>query len=79
MGVATALARLQAAVVERVAGKVRTRDKLLMLAQDNVVPPTESGFEVLGLVPRSVQDCVPFYLERYRAGGGRSGVFVPQR
>lgn len=79
MRVPLALARLQAAVLERLPGKLLTRDQLLMLSQDNVVPPTESGFEVLGIVPCSVAACVPFYLERYRAGGGRSGVFVPQR
>ncbi|MGG6429157.1 complex I NDUFA9 subunit family protein [Acetobacter ghanensis] len=73
------VARLQAAVLERLPGKMLTRDQLLMLSQDNVVPPAESGFEVLGIVPQSVQACVPFYLERYRAGGGQSGVFVPQR
>ncbi|MFT8932299.1 MAG: complex I NDUFA9 subunit family protein [Acetobacter syzygii] len=73
------LARLQASVLEHLPGKMLTRDQLLMLSQDNVVPPEESGFDVLGLVPTSVQACVPFYLERYRAGGGRSGVFVPQR
>ncbi|CEF57039.1 complex I NDUFA9 subunit family protein [Acetobacter ghanensis] len=73
------VARLQAAVLERLPGKMLTRDQLLMLSQDNVVSPAESGFEVLGIVPQSVRACVPFYLERYRAGGGQSGVFVPQR
>lgn len=38
-----ALARLQAAVLERLPGKVLTRDQLLMLAQDNVVPPRNRG------------------------------------
>ncbi|MFT9440915.1 MAG: complex I NDUFA9 subunit family protein [Acetobacter papayae] len=73
------LARLQASVLEKLPGKLLTRDQLLMLSRDTVMPANESGFEPFGLVPRSVASCVPFYLERYRAGGGRAGIFVPER
>ncbi|WP_281700675.1 complex I NDUFA9 subunit family protein [Acetobacter malorum] len=68
------LARIQAGIFERLPGHILTRDQLLMLSQDNVVPPGQSGFEKLGLTPQSIEAIVPFYLTRYRAGGGRSGV-----
>ncbi|MCX2561084.1 complex I NDUFA9 subunit family protein [Acetobacter farinalis] len=70
------LARMQAAVLEHLPGHLLTRDQLLMLSQDNVVPAGQSGFTALGLEPRSIEAIVPFYLARYRAGGGRSGVVV---
>lgn len=73
------LARLQAWVLEKLPGQMLTRDQLLMLSRDTVMPGGESGFEPFGLVPRSVDSCVPFYLQRYRAGGGRAGIFVPER
>ena len=70
------LARLQATVLERLPGALLTHDALRLLATDNVLPSGETGFESFGLTPRTVQSCVPFYLERYRAGGGRSGIVV---
>lgn len=73
------LARMQAWFLEKLPIKLLTRDQLLMLSRDTVMPGSESGFEPFGLVPRSVASCVPFYLERYRAGGGRAGIFVPER
>lgn len=73
------LARMQAWFLEKLPIKLLTRDQLLMLSRDTVMPGNESGFEPFGLVPRSVESCVPFYLERYRAGGGRAGIFVPER
>lgn len=70
------LAKLQASVFERLPGKLITQDQLLMLSQDNIVQPGEQGFEALGIVPRSIEQCVPFYLDRFRSGGGRSGIVV---
>ncbi|MGE4521107.1 MAG: complex I NDUFA9 subunit family protein [Acetobacter sp.] len=77
--VPSSLARMQAWFLEKLPVKLLTRDQLLMLSRDTVMPGSESGFEPFGLVPRSVASCVPFYLERYRAGGGRAGIFVPER
>ena len=65
------LARLQASVLERLPGKLLTRDQLVMLARDNVVAPGSLGLGELGIVPTPVELVVPFYLRRYRPGGGR--------
>ena len=72
------LARLQASVLERLHGAMLTRDQLLMLSQDNVMPGPESGFEPFGIVPRSVAACVPAYLDRYRPGGERAEMAVDE-
>lgn len=74
--VPSALARMQAAILERLPGHLLTCDQLRMLSQDNVVPPGQDGFAELGIVPQSIEAIVPFYLTRYRAGGGRSGIRV---
>ncbi len=66
-----ALARLQATVLERLPGKLLTRDQLAMLSQDNVVAPGQDGLEALGIVPTPVELVVPGYLARYRPGGGK--------
>jgi NADH dehydrogenase len=64
------LARLQAAVLERVPGKPLTRDQLRMLERDNVVSTGAAGLEALGIVPTPMELVVPAYLRRYRLGGG---------
>ncbi len=66
-----ALARLQATVLERLPGKLLTRDQLAMLGQDNVVAPGQDGLDALGIVPTPVELVVPGYLSRYRPGGGK--------
>ncbi len=66
-----ALARLQATVLERLPGKLLTRDQLAMLSHDNVVTPGRDGLEALGIVPTPVELVVPGYLARYRPGGGK--------
>ena len=65
------VARLQASILERLPGKMLTRDQLRMLAHDNVVSPGADGFAQLGIAPSSIDLIVPEYLRRYRAGGGR--------
>ncbi len=64
-----ALARLQAVFLERLPGKLLTRDQILLLARDNVVAPGMPGLEALGLVPASMALIVPGYLARYRRNG----------
>ena len=68
------LAHLQAGLLERLPGKLMTRDQLLMLAQDNVVAPGFPGLAELGIVPSPVELVVPRYLRRYRPGGGKRDV-----
>jgi uncharacterized protein YbjT (DUF2867 family) len=65
------LVRLQACVLEMLPGKLLTRDQLKMLARDNVVASDVLGLSDLGVSPTPVEQIVPEYLRRYRAGGGR--------
>ncbi len=66
------VARFQANVLERLPGKLLTRDQLLLLAQDNVVTPGAAGLTDLGVNATPIELVVPLYLARYRPGGGRS-------
>ena len=65
------IARLQAAILEKLPGKLLTRDQLLMLARDNVVASGMPGLTDLGIVPTPIEPIVPFYLRRFRKGGKR--------
>ena len=65
------LVRLKAAVLERLPGKLLTRDQLRMLERDNVVAPGAPGLAELGIVPTPMELVVPGYLERYCRGGRR--------
>jgi uncharacterized protein YbjT (DUF2867 family) len=66
-----ALTRLQAFILERLPGKLLTRDQLKLLAHDNVVGSNALGLSDLGINPTAVELIVPDYLRRYRPGGGR--------
>ena len=72
------LALLQALVMERLPGKLLTRDQLSMLQRDNVVSPKAAGLAELGIVPTPIDLVVPAYLRRFQPGGGsrraRAGV-----
>jgi NADH dehydrogenase len=59
------LARLEAALLEHLPGKLLTRDQLAMLEQDNVVSGLVPGFAALGITPRPIDLVVPAYLARY--------------
>ena len=63
------LARVQAAVLERLPGKLLTRDQLRLLQMDNVVTPGHPGLAELGIVAKPVALVVPGYLARFRPGG----------
>lgn len=65
-----AIARLQAMVLERLPGKLLTRDQLLMLQRNNVVSPGARGLADLGIAATPIDMVVPDYLRRYRPGGG---------
>ncbi|MGD7069948.1 complex I NDUFA9 subunit family protein [Acetobacter sp. AAB5] len=72
--VPSALAKLQAMVLERLPGHFLTQDQLRMLATDNVVPTGKSGFEALSIVPQSVAAIVPSYLARFRVGEAQKDI-----
>jgi uncharacterized protein YbjT (DUF2867 family) len=65
------LARVQAAILEKLPGKLLTRDQLLLLARDNVVAPGAAGLAELGIGATPVDLVVPQYLARFRPGGGQ--------
>lgn len=65
------LASLEAAILEKLPGKLLTRDQLAMLARDNVAAPGQPGLAELGVTPTPVELIVPFYLRRFQPGGGR--------
>ncbi|CAN1566690.1 COG0702 Predicted nucleoside-diphosphate-sugar epimerases [Caulobacteraceae bacterium] len=61
----------QLAAVTSVVGiaPVLTSDQVELLRSDNVVADGASGFDALGITPRSIEAIVPSYLYRYRRGG----------
>jgi len=67
------LVQVQARVLERLPGKLLTRDQLLMLERDSVVTPGMPGLVELGVVPTPIDLVVPHYLRRFRPDGGRRG------
>ncbi len=72
-----AVARLQAAVAQRLPGRPFTLDQLTMLSRDNVVADGAAGLAALGIVATPIDAVVPSYLDRYRAGGGKR-TLVPE-
>ena len=63
--------RLQACLLELLPGKLLTRDQLKLLSHDNVVHSDALSLRDLGVSPTAVEQIVPDYLRRFRAGGGR--------
>ena len=70
------LARWQASVLERLPGRLLTRDQLLMLLHDNVVAEGAATLRDLGIVATPVDLIVPSYLARYRPGGGHRHLYA---
>lgn len=62
------LARIQALFLERLPGRVLTRDQLSMLCSDNVVAEGMRGFDLLGITPVSLEMMAAQYLARFRSG-----------
>jgi uncharacterized protein YbjT (DUF2867 family) len=71
------IARIQAFFTERMPGKPLTRDQLLLISQDSVVPFGAQGLAELGIAPTPVELIAPMYLKRYQPGGGRRPVLAP--
>jgi len=65
------LARVQAALLERLPGKLLTRDQIILLQRDNVVAADAKGLAALGVAATPLDLIVPGYLARYRPSGGR--------
>jgi len=65
------LANLQACVLERLPGKLLTRDQLLLLRNDNVANPDLPGLRDLGITPTPIDLVVPTFLARYRPTGNK--------
>ena len=61
---------LAARLLEKLPGRLLTRDQLILLGRDNVMAPDAAGLSDLGLTPTPVDAVVPAYLHRYRPGGG---------
>ncbi|MCW3474851.1 complex I NDUFA9 subunit family protein [Limobrevibacterium gyesilva] len=70
------LARLQAAVLERLPGKLLTRDQLLLLARDNVAAPGMPGLAELQIAPTPLELVAPGILQRFRPGGGGQDMYA---
>ncbi len=64
------LAELQARVLERLPGKLLTRDQLINLGKDNVATD-KPGLADLGITATPIEQVVPIYLRRFRPGGGK--------
>jgi len=69
------LAGVQAALLERLPGKLLTRDQIKLLRRDNVVEPGALDLAALGVVATPMEMVVPQYLARFRPGGRRRPEF----
>jgi NADH dehydrogenase len=65
------LAQVQAFFLERLPGKLLTRDQIKLLQCDNIVAEGALDLASLGLVPTPMDLIVPGYLARFRKGGRR--------
>ncbi|MDR3521826.1 MAG: complex I NDUFA9 subunit family protein [Acidocella sp.] len=63
------LARFQAAILERLPGKLLTRDQIKLLQTDNVVTLGALDLGSLNIVATPMNMVVPRYLARYHQGG----------
>jgi NADH dehydrogenase len=63
------LARLQAAVLEHLPGKLLTRDQIKLLQCDNIVAEGALDLASLGINATPMDMVVPGYLARFRTGG----------
>ncbi|MFT8422899.1 MAG: complex I NDUFA9 subunit family protein [Gluconacetobacter sp.] len=66
IAVPPALAWWQAMWLERLPGRMLTRDQLAMLASDNVAADGAPGLQQLGIQPASMEMIVPSYLSGYK-------------
>lgn len=70
-----AIARLNAAILQHLPGKLLTPDQVKLLQRDNIVAGDALDLASLGITPTPLDMVVPDYLARFRAGGQRQPVF----
>jgi uncharacterized protein YbjT (DUF2867 family) len=63
------IAKIQGWILERLPGKLLTRDQVISLQTDTIVQTGALGFKELGLVPTAMATILPIYLSRFRPGG----------
>jgi NADH dehydrogenase len=73
VSIPVALARFEAFFLERLPGRILTRDQVSLLERDNVVAAGAPGFGDLGITPTALELILPTYLEAYRLGGRYAG------
>ena len=61
------VANFLAAIFEKLPNPPLTRDQILLLRQDNIVPPGVKTLADLGIPPTAIEAIVPSYLKRFRA------------
>jgi NADH dehydrogenase len=71
VGIPSRLAGLMAWLGEWLPNPPLTRDHLRLLERDNIVAEGALTLAELGIAPAAVEALVPFYLSRFRPGGGR--------
>lgn len=70
LAVPDAIARIQASVLEKLPGRLLTRDQLILLGRDNVTGALP-GLAALGIAATPISQVMPAILRRFRPGGGR--------
>jgi NADH dehydrogenase len=70
-----AIARLNAAILQHLPGKLLTPDQVKLLRRDNIVAGDALDLASLGITPTPLDMVVPNYLARFRSGGQRQPVF----
>ncbi|MCE2965076.1 MAG: complex I NDUFA9 subunit family protein [Alphaproteobacteria bacterium] len=63
------VANFQALIFEQLPKPMLTRDQILLLESDSIVPNGAAGLVELGITPHTLDAILPTYLESYRKGG----------
>jgi hypothetical protein len=63
------VANFQALIFEQLPKPMLTRDQILLLESDSIVPNGAAGLAELGITPHTLDAILPTYLESYRKGG----------
>jgi NADH dehydrogenase len=69
------LAKVQAACLERLPGKLLTLDQIKLLQCDNIVSQGSFGLASLGIVGTPMDLILNSYLDRYRPSGARRNTY----
>jgi NADH dehydrogenase len=69
------LAQFGAVFLERLPGKLLTRDQIKLLQRDNIVAPGALDLASLNVAVTPMDFVVPGYLSRFCSGGRRALIF----